>query len=418
MSLLIYRLAIRLYGWLLALFSFFNPKAKLFVEGRKNWQARLSDVLSSKSFEGATVLWFHAASLGEFEQARPVMAAFRATHPTYKILLTFFSPSGYEIRKNTPLADAVFYLPLDTRANAEKFIQIARPSVAFFVKYEFWYHYYTVLYEKKISLFLFSAIFREEQIFFKIYGGFFRDLLRKPTFIFTQDVKSDMLLRSIGIQHTACVGDTRFDRVIEIFESRKPIAVAQTFKNNQPIMVIGSSWDEDITVIAEAVKDFPYSLKLIIASHELTASHYKHIETAFAGKKIVYFSKPDNAAQADILIIDNVGMLSSLYGYGEIAYIGGAFGAGLHNTLEAAVYGVPLFFGNKKYTKFREATDLIEINAAQTVANGAELSKYLKELFEDTKLWKQKGALAKNYVMQHKGATQIICQVTNKRLFR
>lgn len=407
----LYNFFVRAYHSLIYLFSFFNPKAKLFIEGRKNTFLDLAKKLEGNT---APLAWFHCASLGEFEQGRPVIEAFKSSYPHSKILLTFFSPSGYEVRKNYEFADIICYLPMDSAKNAAQFIDIVKPKIAFFVKYEFWYHFVNELHKKHIPIISFSAIFRKEQVFFKPYGHLFRQTLQKFNHIFVQNQVSVDLLKSIGIQQTSLCGDTRFDRVWAIRETKKEILAAKAFKDNDLLMVVGSSWGEDIRIIAKALKDFPYPLKLIIAPHEIGENNLQFIEKQFIEKKIIRFSSLalpsvlDEEQQYDILLIDNVGMLSSLYQYGEFAFVGGGFKQGLHNILEPAVFGMPIFFGNRAYKKFDEAVSLADKKVAFPISESDEFKKIFLQYFENQDERKLLAENCINFVKGNLGASEKI----------
>ncbi len=404
MGKLLYRTGIGLYGLLVTFLSLFNEKAKLFAKGRKGWEANLQKALAGNTKK---TVWFHCASLGEFEQARPVIEKYREEFPNTFLLVTFFSPSGYEIRKDYDQADYVCYLPLDTPANAQKFVETVSPSLVFFVKYEFWYFYLQAVNQRNIPLISFSAIFRPEQLFFKSYGNFYRQSLQFFTHFFVQDEKSVELLHSIDIEKVTQVGDTRYDRVKEVFENRKEIPLAKAFKNGAKTMVVGSSWPQDIEAIAEMYEQFDNPLKLLIAPHEIGESNIKAVEKAFSKNKITRFSQADLAtvANSDILIIDNIGMLSSLYQYGEFAFIGGAFEQGLHNTLEAATYGVPVFFG-PEYVKFQEAFDLIDCGGGFSIKNGEDFLAQFSKLYENEKAWEKAAKASFDLVRKNVGATE------------
>ncbi len=323
----VYNLGILIYQFIVTAVSPFNRKAKLWKKGRKKWQSRL------------LIVWFHCASLGEFEQGRPVIEAFREKYSDIKILLTFFSPSGYEIRKNYPKADYIFYLPLDTRRNAIKFIETVNPIATIFVKYEFWYHYLKQLKKRNIPTYIISAIFREDQVFFKPYGNWYRTFLSNFEHLFVQNEKSQELLASIGISNVTIAGDTRFDRVMTNAQAAKTIPLLEQFVLNSKVLVAGSTWQKDEEIIIEYLKKNPYNLKLIIAPHEINPQNIEKFRAKLSVKSMLY-TNPDETDLADtqVLIIDTIGILSSVYRYGTIAYIGGGFGVGIHNTLEAAVY--------------------------------------------------------------------------------
>ncbi len=343
----------------------------------------------------APLAWFHCASLGEFEQGRPVIEAFKAHFPAYKILLTFFSPSGYEVRKNYELADFVCYLPIDTAKNAEKFLQITQPNIIFFIKYEFWYHFIHQAHQRSIPIILFSAIFRKEQIFFNPYFSLFRHLLKKFTHIFVQNQTSLDLLQGIGIEQVSLSGDTRFDRVWTIKEAKREIPLIESFKHKETLMVVGSSWKEDISVISQALQDFPYKLKLIIAPHEIHEGTLRFIESQFFYCQTIRFSHAkllphqQDLVNSDLLLIDNIGMLAALYRYGEYAFVGGGYAQGLHNILEPAVFGMPIFFGNRAYQKFSEATELENLGVAFPVKNAEDLKNKLIYLMSNQEVKKK-----------------------------
>lgn len=383
--------------------AFFNPKAKAFFRGRKNLLNKVQ-----QDFQSVTdpVVWMHCASLGEFEQGRPVIERLKEEFPQLKIMLTFFSPSGYEVRKNYPLADFIYYLPLDTQRNARKFIVLTKPTLAIFVKYEFWYHFTRTLHQQRIPLVSISAIFRPNQIFFKSYGSLYRNILGHFTHFFVQNDTSVKLLNSIGFKNCTRAGDTRFDRVNQIVKRGEKLPVAEAFKNNQRLMVIGSSWPEDIDVLAPFINE--NKLKFIIAPHEINESALADLEKMLQVKYIRYSqAQQKNLEDYTVLIIDNVGMLNTLYRYGEFAYIGGAFGAGLHNVLEAACYGVPIFFGNKNFEKFQEAVDLINRGGAFDVSDYTNLkAKY--EMLNMPESFLLACEVTRQYVIENLGATEKI----------
>lgn len=406
----IYNIGIVLYGLLIKLISIFNYKAKLFTKGRKDILKKIQETVNPNDHP----IWFHFASLGEFEQGRPVLEELKATTPSQKIVVTFFSPSGYEIRKNYPLA-SVFYLPLDTAANAKKFIKLVNPKMAIFTKYEFWYHYFNALNAQQIPLYLISGIFRPNQVFFKWYGSFYRNILNAITYFFVQNEESVNLLKGIGIERVKLSGDTRFDRVYAHAKNPKKVATIADFSSNSPVFIAGSTWLEDEKLLVDLVNTSP-EWKFIIAPHEIDSQHIESIQKLF-GSKATLFSQAETMKQslestidpsstAQVLIIDNIGMLSSLYQYAKIAYIGGGFGAGIHNTLEAAAFGLPIIFG-PKYDKFQEAKDLIEIGSAKSIENSAELLTAFT-YFNTNEI---AGIEASKYVEKKKGATNMILEV-------
>ena len=385
--------------------SLFHPKAKLFVEGRKNSIARLKDAVSNNT---SPIVWIHCASLGEFEQGRPIIESIRKDYPAHRILLTFFSPSGYEIQKNYTGVDYVFYLPLDTRYCSYRFVSITRPILAIFVKYEFWNNYTRELQRNKIPMISVSAIFRDDQIFFKPWGGFNRAILRRFNQFFVQNQESVTLLNSIGINEVIVAGDTRFDRVYEITQRAEEIPAIQKFKSNEKVFVIGSCWPEDIDVLAPFINENQYRLKFIIAPHEIKEEFLSSIEASVQGK-VMRFSQIDGSiADAQVLLIDNIGMLSKLYRYGEFAWVGGGFGKGLHNILEAACYGVPIFFGNKNYQKFKEANDLILRGGAFEIGNFFDLKAAYEMLLNRPENFLLASEVTRQYVRENLGATKKI----------
>lgn len=415
MSKLIYLTGIYGYQFLIWLVSPVNAKARQWIAGRRNWVPNLKALLHGNT---SPVVWFHAASLGEFEQGRPVMESFRAQYPGYKILLTFFSPSGYEVRKQYAGADFIVYLPIDTPANARQFVSIVKPQLAFFIKYEFWHFYLHALQAARIPALSFSAIFRPNQVYFRWYGSFYRHILRRFNHILVQNQESVDLLKSIGIQPVTIAGDTRFDRVAQVAAARKDIPMAATFKHDKPLLVIGSAWPADMDVLIPFLNGFRKPLKVIIAPHEIHDADINRWVSQFTKPSVRYSTLANGiskqpAESFNQLIIDNVGMLSSLYQYGEFAYIGGAFGKGLHNTLEAATFGVPLFFGSN-YSRFQEAVDLVAEGAAFPINNTGELATAFQRLYEDPALRTQTGQISRDYVHRNIGATAAVMNVVKK----
>ncbi len=411
MSKLLYHISIYLYQSFVWLVSPFNNKAKLWIQGRKNFRNQVysSDFWIQKNTSELPLAWFHCASLGEFEQARPVIEKYKEEFPTHHILLTFFSPSGFEIRKNYAVADYICYLPADTSENALEFIELFKPSVAFFVKYEFWYNYLRILSEKGIPVISFSTIFRENQVFFKKYGGFYRNILPYFTHIFVQNKKSYELLKSIDIQQISIGGDTRFDRVKQIADAKKQIEVIAEFKNQKPLLIVGSCWQQDFDVIAPMLNNFNHDLKVIIAPHEIHDEEISAWQKVLKGKSIKFSEikhlKVGEMEATQTLFIDNIGMLSSLYQYAEFAWIGGAYRKGLHNTLEAATFGLPIFFGNNNYQKFQEAMDLISIGGAFVIADTNEFKDKFEQLYTNETSRKEKSAKILAYVEENLGGT-------------
>lgn len=402
---LLYDLGVWLYGKILWIISPFHRKAKLWVQGRKDIFKAIQEQIDPNQ----QYIWFHFASLGEFEQGRSVLEKIRIKYPSEKIVITFFSPSGYEIRKNTPLADHVFYLPEDTAKNARQFIELIRPKFAVFTKYEYWHHYFVELKKRNIKLLMISAIFREEQIFFKPYGDFFRDILRNVTYFFAQNMDTVHMLKWINITNAGLAGDTRFDRVLELPMQHKPISEVERFCRQHRVLVAGSTWKPDEELLKKLHDDFN-AWKFIIAPHEIHDTHIQNIVELFDGQVLLFSNfrnySPEEIHARRVLLIDNIGMLSSLYHYGDITYVGGGFGVGIHNTLEAATYGKPVIFG-PKYAKFQEAVDLVTLMAGFSISNYKQLKTVFGALQNKDKL-QECGAAAKKYVQQRAGATQII----------
>jgi len=406
-----YDFGIWVYYFGIWLASFFSKKAKLWVEGRKDVFSKIK----SQVTDNQPIIWFHCASLGEFEQGRPLIEKIKKTLPEHKILLTFFSPSGYEIRNNYEQADYVFYLPLDTKKNAKKFLEIVQPKMVFFVKYEFWFNYLHQLNQRKIPIYLISSIFRKDQIFFKSYGSFFKKMLFFFDHIFVQNKKSKILLLENGVTHLSVAGDTRVDRVLEtcltarqVQKNKPSFDKINIFKGTAEILIGGSTWPPDEDILIEwihAQKDFRW--KFIIAPHDISESHLVEIEKKL-NMNTVRFSKANtfNSAAAKVMIIDNIGMLSSLYQYGKIALIGGGFGSGIHNTLEPIAFGLPVIFG-KKYQKFEEAINLIETGGGFSISNYDEFKHVMKDLEKDS-FYNNASTNAKNYILENQGATEEI----------
>ncbi|MES2809501.1 MAG: glycosyltransferase N-terminal domain-containing protein [Bacteroidota bacterium] len=400
--LLLYNLGLHIYSILILAFSLFNKKAKLWINGRR--KQKISSLKESA--------WFHFASLGEFEQGRPVLEKYRANKPDAKIVITFFSPSGYEIRKNTPLADAVYYLPLDTAANARNFINTINPTLAVFTKYEYWYHYFNELHKRQVPLYIVSGIFRPGQIFFKWYGGLHRKILSFVSHFFVQDDQSKHLLQSINIKNTTISGDTRFDRVWANAQNPRMLPDIEAFTNNQKTFIAGSTWPADEQFIAGIITQYP-DWKFIIAPHEIGEDKISKLTSLLPQGAFIRHSQLDTQnlpITTQVLIIDNIGMLSSLYQYGQIAYIGGGFGAGIHNTLEAAAFGLPVIFG-PKYDKFNEAKDLIATGAGFSIDDEEALKKIVANLTDNADLLSNAGRKAQQYVAQNIGATDTIMAI-------
>jgi len=408
---ILYSLSIFFTRGLFRFASFFNAKAKAFVDGRRNIFSTLEETFKGNA---SPVIWIHCASLGEFEQGRPLIEAFKKDKPEYKILLTFFSPSGYEVQKKYAHADFIFYLPWDTASNARRFISITKPKLSIFVKYEFWFHYAQELNEKNIPLLSVSSIFRKGQSFFQWYGGFYRSILKNFSYFFVQNEESLALLHSIGIQNCKRSGDTRFDRVAELASQAAPNTIAEKFKDGQHTWVIGSCWPEDFEILAPLINESENRLKFIIAPHEITESFLTTIEKSLHVKSCRYSQASSVMADYTVLIIDNIGMLSKLYKLGEFAFVGGAFGKGLHNILEPACYGIPVFFGNKNYEKYQEAIDLINRGGAFDVADYRDLRAKYELLMSRPENYLMACDVTSLYVKENLGATRVILQSCNQ----
>ena len=400
---LIYTISIIAYGLIIKFASLFNKKAQLFVQGRKDLLKRIEDTLK---LENRPIAWFHFASLGEFEQGRPVLEKLKIERPDLAIFMTFFSPSGYEIRKDYTEADYIFYLPLDTPANAKRFIAIIKPQLVFFTKYEYWYYYFSELKKRSTPLYMVSAIFREQQIFFKWYGRFNRIILTCVTHFFVQDEDSGNLLSKIGLNNWTITGDTRFDRVYENSLHPKRFPSVESFITNNQIFIAGSTWPKDDELLIELIKKKSKDWKFIIAPHEIKEEKILHLINETQGIRYSELAIHPELSKANVLIVDNIGMLSSLYSYGHIAYIGGGFSkSGIHNTIEAAVFGMPVLFG-PNYQKFKEAEDLITIQAAFSIKTAQDLEKVFGALTL-TKL-QESSKKAADYVKENTQATEII----------
>lgn len=386
----------------------FSSKIKLGIVGRRDWKLRLTEFRKSLSVS-KRVAWFHVASLGEFEQGRPVIEAFKSQYPEFAIVITFFSPSGYEIRKNYKDADFIAYLPMDTNSNSKWFVDILKPEIVFFVKYEFWHNYILNLKNAGASILSFSAIFREDQIFFKPYGSFFRNILMCFDHIFVQNEDSIGLLNTIGVTKTSIGGDTRFDRVADIVKDIQPRTELLDFMDERPCLIAGSVWAQDMEILIPAINKLKDKIRVIIAPHEIRNDEISKWRSQLDSESICYSEiNCKSLRKTDILIIDNVGMLSSLYQYGAMAYIGGAFGVGLHNTLEAATFGLPILFGNKSYHRFQEATDLLQLGGAFAIGSETQCYDILQNWVSNPKVCKINGDINSNYVSKNIGATNRI----------
>lgn len=400
---LIYQFGIYAYYVLILIASAFNSKAKLWIEGRRAQKEFIKLPLPK-----AKRIWFHFASLGEFEQGRVLLEKIKSEYKDYNIIISFFSPSGYEVRKNFPLAEKVYYLPIDTKQNAIDFLNHINPDFIFFNKYEYWHHYIKEAEKRNIPLFVNSAIFRNNQIYFKWYGHFYRNILRSVRFFFIQNDESADLLSSIKINNFAICGDTRFDRVFENSINPKTDSIVEEFCKGHKVIVAGSTWPKDEELIKEMSNNLN-SLKLIIVPHELSKAHLDNIRNLFNGKLNFYTDclKSNLIPNENILVIDTIGLLSSIYKHGKYCFIGGGFGAGIHNTLEAAAYGKPIFFG-PNYEKFSEAKELIKLGAAVSINNAVELINSIEKFEKDSSEYDTACKNSKDFVLNNKGASNKI----------
>lgn len=461
----IYTLGIYLAQGIAKLAALFHTKTRRWVKGQEqtwalmgDWRTengerrtekggQKSEVRNRKSEEGErgmengeriitnhkSTIWFHAASLGEFEQGRPVIEACRKQYPTAKIVLTFFSPSGYENKKDYDQADIVCYLPADTPANVSRFLDLVQPDMALFIKYEFWPNYLSALKKRSIPAILFSAIFRPNQLFFKAYGSFYRNVLFCLDHILVQNQESDRLLKSIDYEKVTLAGDTRLDRVVQISKQAKTFPLIEQFKGNTPLLIVGSAWPDDLEVIFSFLNNFNQPLKVIVAPHEINPEQIKSWQEKVTAKSLIYSQllgqeerKTENGSfsqgaldSSSLLFLDTVGMLSSIYCYADFVFVGGGYRDGLHNTMEPAVFGMPIFFGQPYYQKFQEALDLLQLGGAQTVANADEFTKAFAEVYENEVLRKKKSDICREYVQKNAGATEkVMAVIANKFVMR
>jgi len=384
--------------------ALFSPKIKLFVEGRKTVFA----TLDQKIQPGDKTIWFHAASLGEYEQGLPVMEKVRAMHPDHKIVLTFFSPSGYEVRKNAATADVIVYLPMDTRANAKKFIDLIKPEKVFFIKYEFWPNYLNQLKKTQVQVYLISGLFRESQMFFKWYGGFYRNALKTFSHFFVQYESSKTLLQNIGFNNVTISGDTRYDRVSEILERDNNLPFIEEFIDGKIAVVFGSSWPKDEAMFTDFINQSS-GVKFIIAPHTIGAEHILAIKNSLT-KNVMLFSEKEgkNLADYDVLIINTIGILTKIYSYADVAYVGGGFGtSGLHNILEPAAFGIPIIIG-PNHQKFPEAAALVHMGGCIAVKDRNEMNDALSSLVYNDDVREETGHVAGTFVNMNRGAVNII----------
>ena len=402
----LYNQIVFIAGFLLKIVAFFSPKMALFVKGRKDVFKTLEEKIQSSDKS----IWFHAASLGEYEQGLPVIEKIKEKYPSHKIIVTFFSPSGYEVRKNNTVADCTVYLPLDTQKNAKQFIELTNPELVFFIKYEYWPNYLNELKKRNIKTYLISGILRENQAFFKWYGGFYRKSLDAFDFFFVQNESSKQLLQSLGHQNVLVSGDTRFDRVSTILEKDNTLNFIAEFKDNKITVVVGSSWPKDEEIIAQYINEYSNeNVKFIIAPHNIKTEQIANLKTLIT-KPTVLFSEKENQSLSDqhVFIIDTIGILTKIYSYADIAYVGGGFGnPGIHNILEPATFGIPIVIG-PNYSHFAEATALVKLEGCVSIANNKDLLETFDDLIYKPEIRSQKGAICRQFVQQNKGATAII----------
>ncbi|MES2575749.1 MAG: glycosyltransferase N-terminal domain-containing protein [Bacteroidota bacterium] len=403
--LFLYNIIVQIAIFLLKIIAQFSPKIKLFVDGRKT----VFEVLATKIKSDDKTIWFHAASLGEYEQGLPVIEKIKERFPNYKIIVTFFSPSGYEVRKNNLVADVTVYLPLDTKKNAKQFLKLVHPEMAFFIKYEYWPNYLNELRKLKTPTYLISGIFRENQMFFKWYGGFYRKALNTFTYFFVQNESSKKLLLQLSKTNVAVSGDTRFDRVAAILEKDNSLDFIETFKNNTLTIVVGSSWPKDESLLIEYINETTEKVKFIIAPHNIKSEQIQELKNSIS-KKTVLFSEKEtkNLADFDVFIIDTIGILTKIYSYADIAYVGGGFGnPGVHNILEPATFGVPIIIG-PNFSHFAEAIALVNMEGCTSITNKNQLFDAFSNLINNDDIRNEKGHICSTFVQMNKGATTII----------
>ncbi|WP_395058871.1 3-deoxy-D-manno-octulosonic acid transferase [Flavobacterium sp.] len=409
--LFIYNLIVQLAGFLLHIVALFSPKMKLFVEGRKTVYTTLQSKINSED----KTIWFHAASLGEYEQGLPVIEKIKEKFPSHKIVVTFFSPSGYEVRKNNTVADVTVYLPLDTKNNAQQFLKLVRPEMVFFIKYEYWPNYLNELKKQNIKTYLISGVFREKQAFFKWYGGFYRNALQSFDYFFVQNENSKKLLQSIGFTNVKISGDTRFDRVVSILERDNSIDFIAQFKNNSSTtlrvttIVIGSSWPKDESLLVNYINQSSNEVKFIIAPHNIKPEQIQELKNSITKKSLLFSEKSNkNLSEYNVFIIDTIGILTKIYSYADIAYVGGGFGnPGVHNILEPATFGVPIVIG-PNFSHFAEATALVNMTGCVSISNQKELDEIFDNLIQNPDERFEKGHICNTFVNMNKGATNII----------
>jgi 3-deoxy-D-manno-octulosonic-acid transferase len=409
----LYNLAIQFTQLLVKIIALFSPKMKLFVDGRKD----VFSILEQKIKPQDQTIWFHAASLGEYEQGLPVIEKIKEKYPNRKIIITFFSPSGYEVRKNNTVADVTVYLPLDTPKNAKQFLKLVHPELVFFIKYEFWINYLDQLQKQNIPTYLISGIFREKQLFFKWYGGFYRKALDTFTHFFVQNENSKKLITQLGKTNITLSGDTRFDRVVAILEKDNTLDFIAEFKNSKTTIVIGSSWPKDEALLVEYINSCQHDVKFIIAPHNIKPEQIQQLRNSIT-KKTVLFSEKENKdlSHFEVFIIDTIGILTKIYSYGDIAYVGGGFGnPGVHNLLEPATFGIPIIIG-PNFSHFDEAIKLVDNKGCTSINNFKELDTAFSTLIQNPEIRLQKGKNCAEFVQKNKGATSsILNEITHKK---
>jgi len=410
-----YNITVYIVSFSLKIVALFNKKIDLFVKGRKDVFKALEHHFKTND----AIIWFHCASLGEFEQGRPIIEKCKEEFKDHKILITFFSPSGYEIQKDYPNADLVTYLPLDTKKNAKRFLQKVNPTIAIFVKYEFWPNLLEQLKSKKIKTILVSGIFRKEQSFFKSYGNWMKKSLQTFDHFFVQDHNSKELLKQIGFVNVTLSGDTRFDRVFDITKQENTLEFAENFVSGKITLVAGSTWPKDEELLVDYINNKMNSeQKVIIAPHNINRKDILKLKVSISKETVLYSEINGKELQKyQVLIIDTIGLLSKMYDYADIAYVGGGFGTGIHNILEPATFEVPIIIG-PNYQKFKEAKELIDLEACIVITNKPKLSNALTSLFSNSTKRKNKGKIARNYILDHIGATEIIVDFLSKNIYK
>ncbi|WP_343911719.1 3-deoxy-D-manno-octulosonic acid transferase [Aquimarina litoralis] len=409
----LYNVFIAVFNSLLPIIGLLSPKLKLFVQGRKT----VFEVLEKRIESEDQIIWFHCASLGEYEQGVPVMEELKERYPNYKLLVTFFSPSGYEIKKNSKLVDIITYLPIDTKKNAQRFVELVNPKLSVFVKYEFWPNYLNALKANDTPISIISAAFREDQSFFKWYGGFMRNALQKVEHFFVQDATSKNLLETAGFTNVTISGDTRFDRVSHQIEMDNKVDFISNFTDNRLCVVIGSSWPEDEEVFVDFINQAPKDVCFIVAPHEIKDSGVQKLKQKLTSKTVLFSEKEGKSLKEySIFIMNTIGYLSRVYSYGDIAYVGGAMGtSGLHNILEPATFGIPIVIG-QNFDKFREAKQLQKLAGLFSVTNATEFTRIMNKLIENKKFRQQTGMIAGHFINSNTGATNTIIEYLSKKL--